>query len=171
MLTATEIPDLFRALNDELAARHVVGEIGLCGGAVMCLAYKARASAKKVDAIFAPTSEIRRAATAAGRRLGITEDWLDDAAKGFFTSDPPRENVLELGNLRVWAPVAAYMLAMKCVSARFDSHDRDDVVFLVRHLGLTTPAQVFKIVERYYPRNQIPPKARFLVEEIFESPA
>ena len=30
------------------------------------------------------------------------------------------------------------MLAMKCISARWDTHDRDDVIFLIRHLKLTT---------------------------------
>jgi hypothetical protein len=171
MLTADDIRRLFSALNDELGARGVVGEVGLCGGAVMCLVFKARPSTKDVDAIFAPTREIRRAAAIAGRRLGMAQDWLNDAAKGFFASDPPRENVLELSHLRVWAPVAGYMLAMKCVAARFDSHDRDDVIFLVRHLGLETPEQVFDIVEAYYPRGQIPVKARFLVEDILEPPA
>ncbi len=171
MFTAADIRNLFLALNDELAARGVKGEVGLCGGAVMCVVFNARASTKDVDAVFAPTLEIRKAAAAAARRLGVPTDWLNDAAKGFFASEPPRENVLDLSHLRVWAPVAGYMLAMKCISARFDSHDRDDVIFLIRHLGLTTPAQVFEIVERYYPRNQIPPKARFLVEEILEAPA
>jgi hypothetical protein len=61
------------------------------------------------------------------------------------------------------------MLAMKCVSARLDTHDRDNVVFLIRHLGLRTPAEVFDIVSRYYPRGGVPAKTRFLVEGLFES--
>ena len=83
MLTAADILKLFHALNDELAAREVVGEVGLCGGAVMCVVFKTRESTKDVSAIFAPTREIRRAAAAAGRRPGVPEDWLNDAAKGF----------------------------------------------------------------------------------------
>ena len=145
-----------------------VGEIGLCGGAVMCLVFKARPATKDVDGIFEPTREMREAVAAVGRRHGIPEDWLNDAAKGFFLSEPPRIAVLDRPNLRVWAPAADYMLAMKCVSARFDTHDRDDVVFLIRHLGIEDPEEVFRIVRRYYPREQVPPKARFLVEEIFE---
>jgi hypothetical protein len=58
---------------------------------------------------------------------------------------------------------------MKCVSARFDTHDRDDVVFLIRHLELKTPDEVFEIVARYYPRGRVPAKTRFLVEEVFEA--
>lgn len=168
MLTESEIRELLEALGGELSAMNVVGEIGLCGGAVMCLVFKARASTKAVDAVFEPTRRIREAAAAVAHRFGISEDWLNDAAKGFFLSDPPRIPVLELPHLRVWAPTAEYMLAMKCVSARFDSHDRDDVVFLIRHLAIEDPAAVFKILRAYCPRNRIPPKARFLVEELFE---
>ena len=168
MLGAERIRELLGALNEELASRSVIGEVGLCGGAVMCLVFKARPATKDVDAVFEPTREIREAAAAVAKRLGAPEDWLNDAAKGFFLSDPPRIPVLELPNLRVWAPTPDYMLAMKCVSARFDTHDRGDVEFLIRRLGLEDADAVLRIVARYYPRERIPPKARFLVEELFE---
>lgn len=168
MLTRERIRELLSALNEELQLRSVVGEVVLCGGAVMCLVFKARASTKDVDAIFAPPRILREAARKVARRLGAAEDWLNDAAKGYFLSDPPRQAVMALSNLRVWAPTADYMLAMKCVSARFDTHDRDDVVFLIGHLGLKTPSEVFEIVSRYYPRDRVPAKTRFLVEEIFD---
>jgi hypothetical protein len=134
----------------------------------MCLVFKARAATKDVDAIFAPIPEIREAAAAVASRFGVPEDWLNDAAKGFFLSDSPRIPVLKFPHLRVWAPAPEYMLAMKCVSARFDSHDRTDVAFLIRHLGLECPEEVLEIVCRYYPRERVPPKAGFLVEELFE---
>jgi len=168
VLTTETIRALFAALNDELASRGVLGEVGLCGGAVMCLVFQARSSTKDVDAVFEPTREIREAATVVARNFGITEDWLNDAAKGFFLSDPPQHEVMELPNLRVWAPAADYMLAMKCVSARFDSHDRGDVEFLVRHLELQSPAAVFEVISRYYPRERVPAKTAFFVEEILQ---
>jgi len=115
--------------------------------------------------VFKPTREVRRAAAAVAKRAGISSDWLNDAAKGYFHVDPPREDVIHLSNLRVWAPTAEYMLAMKCVSARFDSHDKDDVEFLIRYLELKRPAEVFGMISRYYPDQWVPPKSRFLVEE------
>jgi hypothetical protein len=168
MLTTETIRALFVALNDELASRGVLGEVGLCGGAVMCLVFQARNSTKDVDAVFEPTREIREAAAIVAQDFGIAEDWLNDAAKGFFLSDPPQHDVMGLPNLRVWAPAADYMLAMKCVSARFDSHDRGDVEFLIRHLGLETPAAVFEVICRYYPRERVPAKTAFFVEEILQ---
>jgi len=167
MLDIDQIKALFRALNRELARMDVVGEVGICGGAVMCLVFEARRATKDVDGIFHPTAEIREAARRVADELGVPRGWLNDAAKAYFHVDPPREDVLSFSNLRVWAPSAEYMLAMKCVSARFDSLDRDDVEFLIRYLKLTAAERVFEIIQRYYPRSQIPAKTQFLVEELF----
>lgn len=166
MLGIERIKELFLALDKELRKKGVVGEVGLCGGAVMCLVFKARPSTRDVDGIFEPTRDIREAARTVARRLGEDDEWLNDAAKGFFHTDPPKEDVLNLPNLRVWAPTARYMLAMKCVSARFDSHDLDDTKFLLDYLGLKRPEDVFAIIQDYYPRHLIPAKTQFLIEEI-----
>jgi len=168
MLNIPTIKKLFRALNDELSKMDVIGEIGICGGAVMCLVYQARKATKDVDGIFEPTGEIRKAAKRVAKKFGISGDWLNDAAKSYFHVDPPRESVLEFSHLRVWAPRADYMLAMKCVSARFDTRDKDDIVFLLDYLNLKKTEDVFEIIEKYYPKSQIPSKTQFLIEEIFE---
>jgi hypothetical protein len=47
--------------------------------------------------------------------------------------------------------------------------DRQDIEFLIKLLGLTQAAQVFAILEKYYPRQQIRAATQFFVEEIFES--
>src|SRR5262249_2982366 len=73
-----------------------------------------------------------------------------------------------MSHLRIWAPTAEYMLAMKCISARFDTHDKDDVIFLIRLLKLKKTSQVFSIIEKYYPHSKIPSKTQFLIEEVME---
>lgn len=171
MLDATTIKKLFKALNTELAGKNVKGEVGICGGAVMCLVYQARKATKDIDAIFEPTQAIRKAGAAVAAKFGIAKEWLNDAAKGYFHVDPPREDVLEFSHLRVWAPRADYMLAMKCISARFDSFDRDDVQFLTAYLKLKTPEQVFAIISKYYPHEKVPPKTQFLLEELMGIPS
>jgi hypothetical protein len=88
--------------------------------------------------------------------------------KGFFLSDPPRQEVMDLPNLRVRAPTPEYMLAMKCVSARFDSLDRDDVTFLIQRLGLISPDAVFEVISRSYPRERVPAETGFFGEEALQ---
>jgi len=171
MLDSKTILRLFTALNDELREAGVRGEIGICGGAVMCLVFNARQSTKDVDAVFLPTQEIRDASTVVADKLGVPEDWLNDAAKGYFLSQPPVRDVVELSNLRVWTPQADYMLAMKCISARFDSHDLDDTKFLLKHLGVRSVEEASRIIEPYYPRKVIPAKTQFLLEELLADEA
>jgi hypothetical protein len=168
VLTAEQIIGLFEALNLKLNQKDEIAEIGIVGGAVMCLVFHARAATRDVDAIFSPAELVRKLAAQIGEERGLPADWLNDAAKGFLQGDFARQDVLNLSNLRVWAPDAKYMLAMKCMSARWDTSDRDDVIFLVRHLKLTLPRAVYAIIEHYYPRNQIPPKTQFFIEEILE---
>ena len=168
MLDASQIRECFTQLNEELRREGHQGEIGIVGGAVMCLVYNARKATRDVDAVFEPSHIIRRAASKLAKKLGLPEDWLNDGAKGFLTSQFQREPVATFSNLFVWAPEARYMLAMKCISARWDTSDRDDVVFLIKHLKIASAKAVFELIQGYYPKSQIPPKTQFFIEEVFE---
>tara|TARA_B100001248_G_scaffold262354_1_gene257724 strand:- start:5068 stop:5574 length:507 start_codon:yes stop_codon:yes gene_type:complete len=166
VLEQKQIKKLFYKLNAKLKANNEKGEIGIVGGAVMCLVYNARASTKDVDAIFEPAKIIRDLAVEIAKEEGLPEDWLNDGAKSFIQPYFQREQVLDLSHLRVWAPDARYMLAMKCISARFDTSDKDDVIFLLKNLELKKAEDVYSIIESYYPRNEIPAKTKFFIEEI-----
>lgn len=48
-------------LDEELKALDVKGEIFMVGGAAMAIAYDTRRATTDVDAIFAPSSEVRTA--------------------------------------------------------------------------------------------------------------
>jgi hypothetical protein len=164
-MTSKEIQDALEELAGELAAQQVQGEICLYGGAAMCLAFKARPATRDVDAVFEPTRSIRQAAHRIAERHGWDDSWLNDAVKGFVV-EHPRRVLLDLGSLKVTVPETEYLLAMKCLAARVDATDRADVRFLIRHLGLKSPGDVFAILEEYYPHGRIKPATRFFIEEI-----
>ncbi|MFL6230367.1 MAG: hypothetical protein ACJ741_16465 [Pyrinomonadaceae bacterium] len=161
-----EIRQCLEELNDELRAMNVKGEVCLYGGAVMCIVYDARPSTKDVDAVFKPTREIREAAARVAAAHDLPEDWLNDAVKGFVV--PHSQRVLfDLSNLKVFAPDADYLLAMKVLAARVDTSDATDVKLLIGTLGLKKPEEVFAVVEKYYPRQQIKPATQYFIEELF----
>lgn len=168
MLSKEQILRCFEELNEELRLAGHKGEVGIVGGAVMCLVFNARQSTRDVEAIFEPSQLIRTAAKKIGRRHHLAEDWLNDAAKGYLTSNFKRTNVALMSNLVIWAPEARYMLAMKCISARWDTSDRDDVIFLLKHLKMTKAKDVFDLIQNYYPKDKIPAKTQFFIEEVFE---
>lgn len=168
MLSRSEIIDLLSKVNQHLNQRGEHGEIGLVGGAVMCLVYNARNATKDVDAIFEPVAVLREIVSEIASKENLAPDWLNDAAKGFIQPGFVRQEVLHLSNLLVWAPEPKYMLAMKCISARWDTSDRDDVIFLIKFLKICSAQEVLDLIEGYYPKNRIPAKTQFFIEELFE---
>lgn len=168
MLTKEEIESYLHEINDHLAARDATGEIVLCGGAVMALVYDARPSTKDVDALFMPTGIIREIVAEIADEHGLESDWLNDAAKGFIdTSRMEFEDVFALSNLKVRRPGDREMLALKLASAREDSMDAADALFLMGVVGVESLDEVYAIIEEHIPSQRLTPLANFFAQEIF----
>lgn len=166
-MTADEITKYLTELNEELRIADIKGELSLFGGSVMVLAFKARIATKDVDAIFFPSSEIRAAAARIAERHGLNPNWLNDGVKGYVVEHS--ENVFfHLSNLTVFIPEADYLLAMKALAARADTEDESDVITLIEELKINFADDVFTIIERYYPKGQIPPRTQYFIEGLFE---
>jgi len=162
-----EIIQYLKILNEKLRQKNVKGEICLYGGAVMCLVFDARPSTKDVDAIFHPAETIRHVAKEISVEYELAEDWLNDGVKGFLV-DHPKKVFLNLSNLVVMVADSEYMLAMKSLSARIDGTDSKDIKFLIQKLKIKSAADVFKIIDKYYPRRIIKPATQFFLEEVFD---
>lgn len=171
LLTKSDIEHLFGELNAELAREKLNGEVYIVGGAVMCVAVNARESTGDVDAVFRPSSVVRAAAAKVAARSGVSEHWLNDAAKAWASPHGAFDPWLELQNLKVFTAQAAYVLAMKCIAMRIgpEFHDVDDVRYLIRHLNLSTVDDVLSVVTEYYDAAGIPAKTRFALEELFDA--
>ncbi|HEY8271350.1 MAG TPA: DUF6036 family nucleotidyltransferase [Pseudobdellovibrionaceae bacterium] len=168
MLTKEQIKELFYKLNQKLKKQNIRGEIGIVGGAVMCLVFNARVSTKDIDGIFAPTQKIREFIKEIAEEEGVSENWLNDGAKGYIQGDFDKIEVMALSHLAIWAPQPEYMLAMKCISARIDTSDADDVRTLIQVLKLRSAREIFDIVARFYPKQRVPARTQFFIEELFE---
>ncbi|MGD0606624.1 MAG: nucleotidyl transferase AbiEii/AbiGii toxin family protein, partial [Streptosporangiaceae bacterium] len=84
-----EIRVLLDDLSAELAARGARAELFLVGGAALAVAYDATRATRDLDAVFVPAGIVRQAARAVAERRGLTEDWLNDAVKGFLPGTDP----------------------------------------------------------------------------------
>jgi hypothetical protein len=161
-----------------LRERETQGEICLLGGTVMVLAFNARPATRDVDAIFEPADLIREAAAVVQREQGLPEAWLNDGAKGFLSvyHDVDAGDLPQFDGLRIVAPTAEYMLAMKCMASRIAHADTDpsdvaDIRFLLIHLRIRTPEAALAIVGRFYPAGRVPPRAVYLLESILAESA
>ena len=150
-----------------LAAKGIDGRLFLVGGAAMALAFDARRTTRDVDAVFEPKSEIYDASAEVAQRLDLPDDWLNDAVKGFVPgTDPDAVPIFARPGLTVSAASARFLLAMKLRAARAEQ-DVGDIRFLVDLLGLRTAAEILRIATDRFGSEELPPRARFLVEEIF----
>lgn len=167
-LTRADIHRLFELMDAELAREGVIGEIYLVGGAVMCLALDARQATRDVGAFFKPARAVRQAAARVAARVGVADDWLNDAVKSFLSPRGEFDPYLELDHLRVFVARPEYLLAMKCASMRLgeEFQDLDDVRFLLRYLNITSANAALDVVRRYFDDPLIPPKTRFALEEL-----
>jgi hypothetical protein len=168
MMSPEDILKYLGMLDGELGRIGTKGEICLYGGAVMCLLYQARPSTRDIDAVFRPTREIREVARRIAIQEGLDENWLNDGVKGFLT-DHAQRVYLDLPSLKVYVPEPDYLLAMKTLAARVDATDRQDVITLIKELHINSAEEVFAVLEKYYPNEQIRPATRFFLEEIFQS--
>jgi hypothetical protein len=170
-LTADRIEELLRALEAELRRADVVGEVYIVGGAVLCLALRARPATRDIDAHFEPASAIRKAAARVAAEHDVPEGWLNDAAKDFLSSHSAYQPFLTLPNLRVLTAQPEYLLAMKCLAFRLGAefHDEADVRFLLRYLNIDRYDAALDVITRYYPRERFPQKAFYALEELLLS--
>jgi len=154
-------------LANVLSSKGVEGRLFLVGGAAMALAFDARRTTRDVDAVFEPKSEIYDAAAEVAQRLDLPDDWLNDAVKGFVPgTDPDAVQIFSRPGLTVSAASARFLLAMKLRAARAEQ-DVGDIKFLVDLLGLRTTAEILRVATDRFGVDELPPRARFLVEEIF----
>jgi len=164
----------FQEVSDELGRRGATGELCLFDGTVMVLAFAARPSTTDVDAIFQPTQVIRDVARQVGEANQFPGDWLNDGVKGFISArhETTPGNLPQFSNLRLTMPVPEYLLAMKCMASRIgaiesEADDVADILFLIRHLNLKEARSVMDILAAYYPKDQVPIRAQYLVEGLF----
>ncbi len=168
VLADKDIRRLFALLNDELRATGTEGELFLVGGAVMCLAYAARPSTQDVDGLFRPARQVREAAARVAVHAGVSPDWLNDGVKGFLSDRGEFSLFIEFDHLRVMVALPEYLLAMKCLALRIgaESHDEDDIRYLLRHLALGSYEQAVAIITRYYPLERFPQKTLYALGEL-----
>jgi len=164
-----ELESLLSLLNEQLQTNGVTGEVCIVGGAAMILAFGSRESTRDIDALVMAPASVRTAVAQVAETNGLSPNWLNDGAKGFASGQSTEmKEILKFSHLRVVAPPAEYILAMKCLAARvgLDEHDKEDTKFLMKHIGLRSPNTVLEIVEKYYPKERIPAKTQYFIQEV-----
>jgi hypothetical protein len=155
-----------QALGKELSRDGVRGQIFVVGGAVIALAYSTRRVTKDIDAVFEPKTSIYEAAARVAETLGLPEDWLNDAVKGYLPGpDESPRPLPEIRGIEVSTASPRYLLAMKLMAMRFGEDD-EDIELLLDACGLHTPEEALQALRDVYPAREPPPKTRLFLDEV-----
>ena len=158
---------LLSLLNDKLKFNELQGQLYLYGGAVMCLVLNARSFTEDIDAIFEPRVDIRRFIEQIAEDEGVRYDWLNDGMKGFLSSNEHFNEFDSFSNLDIMTISPEYLFAMKVFASRIgNKSDISDIEFLIRHLEIKNMDDAFAIIEKYYPLDIMPPRARYVLADI-----
>lgn len=163
--TRPEILRALRALGTELTGRGIRAQIFIVGGAAMALSYSTRRVTRDIDAVFEPKASIYEAATKVGEQLGLPQDWLNDAVKGFLPGeDEDARPVPDVPGVEITTASARYLLAMKLMAMRFGEDD-EDIELLLRECAIHSTQAALEVVQRMYPTREPPLKTRLFLEE------
>jgi hypothetical protein len=167
LLDRAAIEEAFRRLGDRLARRGVVADVYVFGGAAMALAYDSRRATRDIDAVFQPHGVVVDEARTVAAELGLPQWWLNEQASAYVApgDDVDAARVFDHPGLRVAAASPRHLLAMKVLAAR--RRDAEDIQVLVGHLGLTSVEQVLDVCRQVFPDEEVPARARLVLEDIF----
>ena len=167
--TKAKILSALQALGQELTSEEVRAQIFIVGGAAMALAYSTRRVTRDIDAVFEPKQIVYAAAAKVAQDLGLPEDWLNDAVKGFIPGpDEEPRPVPVIEGIEVTTASPRYLLAMKLMAMRFGEDD-EDIEVLLGECEVHTVEGALAVLKRVYPAKEPPAKTRFFLEELLGS--
>ncbi|MBA3621977.1 MAG: hypothetical protein H0W51_06605 [Euzebyales bacterium] len=157
----------FAALGQRLERHNVRADIYVFGGAAMILAYGVDRATRDVDAVFNPDGPVLEAAAEVAEALALPRWWLNSQASVYLSTaeDGDAPPVFDHPFLRVQAASPRHLVAMKALAAR--AQDREDLHVLIDHLGLTSPQEVFAIVQEVFPEERLSARKQLMIEDVF----
>jgi hypothetical protein len=160
---------LFSALDRALAVVTTKVEFYFLGGAVLFQAFHSAPATARVTAMFRPGHTVRDAATRVAAGAGVSERWWVDAVKGGMQGDGT--DYLVWNHVAVFAPVPAYVLAVKCAALGLEEGESalDDVRYVLRAMNIRSADEAMDTVQQYFVERQLPPGTRGTVEALVGS--
>lgn len=147
--------EILETLDKKLEENRLELTLNIYGGTVMMACFDARPATKDVDALFETSPIIDNILVDIAETYALHEGWINQDIKEPL-KNVKKENLKEIykfKNLKVLAPSAEQMLAMKILSARPEPYrDFSDAEYLIKYLKIETLEQVMNIFDKYVGR-------------------
>ncbi len=161
--------EILETLDEKLEENRLVLTLNLYGGTVMMVCFDARPATKDVDALFETSPIIENILTEIAETYNLHKGWINQDIKEPL-KNLKKENLKEIykfKNLKVLAPSAEQMLAMKLLSARPEPYrDFTDAEYLIKHLKIETLEQLMTIFQKYIGRKYLGDRQKMFLNYI-----
>ena len=182
MLSVQDLDDALTELGRRARAQGKVLEIAVYRGSALMLASNFRVTTQDVDAVTDTEQDLLdRLAREMASERGWPHDWLSDGVRTYLSPNVdgleqhhalfrtyPSENA---PGLRVFVPTPEYMLAMKLMAMRLDpgagKTDLDDILSLIRVLGIADKAELMQFAASFYPQARISGRLRLGLDVVW----
>jgi len=147
--------EILEMLDEKLQENRLELTLNIYGGTVMMACFDTRPATKDIDAIFETSPQIENILTDIAETYDLDKDWINQDIREPLKQLKQQnlKEVYRFKNLKVFAPSAEQMLAMKILSARPEPYkDFDDAEFLIQYLHIETLEEVIQIFDKYIGR-------------------
>lgn len=170
-LDRNAILDALEALSERMRKKHQRAHIYIVGGAAMSLTHRRSRATFDVDALIVDEmGSVIEAAREIAVERGLPQDWLNDNVSPLSImpsgADSCAKTIFDSPNLVVTGASAGHLLAMKVHAAR--DQDFEDIMTLVRELGIATMTEVREIHKAVFPHAELPARSTQRVSELLE---
>lgn len=159
-------------LVEELVGSGASARIRVVGGAAVALAVGREGVTRDVDALFAASAQVRRAAQTLAERYDWPANWLNEDVKMFATHFDGSDDwavEIECGKVCVEVARPSLLLAMKLLAGR-GRRDEEDIERLIDACEVRSVQEADAIFARFYPEHEMAMPARRQLEDRFASP-
>lgn len=163
-------------LGELAEAQGVQLEVCVYGGSAMILAFDRQSITKDVDALLEPAMLAKRLVKKVAEERDWDENWLNDDVRQFLApKGVVRKLPLEVPGLRLFAPTAGYLLAMKALACREAlpgyEGDIEDLRFLIRKMDIRSVDEVQEHIDKYYLSDAMTDRARAVIAAMIKEQA
>ena len=172
-LTKDQIIRALRRLGELAKENQIELELSIFGGCAMLLAFDRRAITRDVDAIFYPVEQTKPLIAQIAQEMHLPGEWLNDDVRQFLAPvGAMRDLPIDFPGIKVTAPTASYLLAMKALAGRRAlpgyEGDQADLRFLIRKMKVQSIDDVQAHIDRYYPDDMPSEAARSMIVQIIK---
>lgn len=170
-ITKELFPEIMEVLDEKLGENRLVLTLNIYGGKVMMACFDVRPATKDIDALFETSALIDAILVDIAETYGLAEDWINQDIREPLThlKEEHLKELYQFKNLKVLAPTAEQMLAMKILSARPEPYqDFADAEYLIEHLAIDTLEQMLELYDKYVGRRYLGDRQKMFLNYIGE---